>query len=154
MEAIISLGEVLQYENEMLVQAFARKKKMPEEESRTLFVDLKMWLWLLGTRDASGYKFPSYPEQNIIDEYWHEFILHTVDYSRFCHHFFKHFVHHQPTPEGLYGASMALAVLDKSDFLAINKAVLARAMEEVHRALGQEVMVRWYRDLPRLYPVV
>lgn len=32
----------------------------------------------------------------LADRFWHEFILHTVDYSEFCMRHFGEFIHHQP----------------------------------------------------------
>lgn len=32
----------------------------------------------------------------IIDDYWHEFILHTKMYSEYCQTVFGRFIHHQP----------------------------------------------------------
>ncbi len=35
----------------------------------------------------------------LVDFGWHAFILHTVDYARFCERVVGHFVHHAPTDE-------------------------------------------------------
>ncbi|GGW15067.1 hypothetical protein GCM10018980_76200 [Streptomyces capoamus] len=35
----------------------------------------------------------------LVDYGWHAFILHTVDYARFCEQVVGHFVHHVPTAE-------------------------------------------------------
>jgi hypothetical protein len=43
----------------------------------------------------SGQKFVSMPSQ-VADELWHEFILYTRDYHRFCRHAFGGFLHHTP----------------------------------------------------------
>ena len=43
----------------------------------------------------SGYKFVSMPSQ-VADELWHEFILYTKEYARFCDKAFGHFMHHTP----------------------------------------------------------
>ena len=43
----------------------------------------------------SGRKFVSMPSQ-VADELWHEFILYTRQYERFCHKAFGAFLHHTP----------------------------------------------------------
>lgn len=42
-----------------------------------------------------GRKFVSMPSQ-IVDELWHEFILHTRSYEAFCRRAFGRFLHHSP----------------------------------------------------------
>ncbi|MBL8673224.1 MAG: hypothetical protein JNK11_21380 [Alphaproteobacteria bacterium] len=43
----------------------------------------------------SGRRFVSMPSQ-VVDDLWHEFILYTRDYQRFCKHAFGQFLHHTP----------------------------------------------------------
>ena len=43
----------------------------------------------------SGRKFVAMPSQ-AVDELWHEFILHTKSYDRFCRKAFGQFLHHTP----------------------------------------------------------
>ena len=43
----------------------------------------------------SGRKFVSMPSQ-VADDLWHEFILYTRHYERFCHQAFGQFMHHTP----------------------------------------------------------
>lgn len=43
----------------------------------------------------SGRKFVSMPSQ-VVDELWHEFILYTRQYERFCQKAFGRFLHHTP----------------------------------------------------------
>jgi hypothetical protein len=43
----------------------------------------------------SGRKYVSMPSQ-VVDELWHEFILYTRDYERFCRRAFGSFLHHTP----------------------------------------------------------
>lgn len=43
----------------------------------------------------SGRQFVSMPSQ-VVDDLWHEFILYTRDYQRFCNRAFGAFMHHTP----------------------------------------------------------
>lgn len=43
----------------------------------------------------SGNRFVSMPSR-IVDDLWHEFILYTLDYKRFCAKAFGRFMHHTP----------------------------------------------------------
>jgi hypothetical protein len=44
---------------------------------------------------TSGRKFVSMPSQ-VVDDLWHEFILYTQQYERFCQKAFGRFLHHTP----------------------------------------------------------
>ncbi len=43
----------------------------------------------------SGQRYVSMPSQ-VVDDLWHEFILHTRDYQAFCNKAFGQFLHHTP----------------------------------------------------------
>ena len=43
----------------------------------------------------SGRRFVAMPSQ-VVDDLWHEFILHTRSYDAFCRHAFGGFLHHTP----------------------------------------------------------
>ena len=43
----------------------------------------------------SGNRFVSMPSQ-VADDLWHEFILYTREYDRFCRRAFGGFLHHTP----------------------------------------------------------
>lgn len=150
--AVVSLAEVLVYENEPLLKAYAKKSGLALDEARELFIDLKKWLWLMGQHSSTTFRFPSYPEQAVIDLFWHEFILSTMEYTEFCHRFFGRYIHHVPTPDGVNGASLDLASRNMPEFVSRNVEVLDTAMREVYQKLGRETVVRWYRELPARYP--
>jgi hypothetical protein len=44
---------------------------------------------------ASGNKYVSMPSQ-VVDDLWHEFILYTHEYQKFCRRAFGQFMHHTP----------------------------------------------------------
>jgi hypothetical protein len=50
----------------------------------------------------SGYQHVSMPSQ-VVDDLWHEFILYTKNYQRFCQQAFGRYMHH--TPAAVLGAS-------------------------------------------------
>ncbi|QEN47586.1 glycine-rich domain-containing protein [Pseudomonas protegens] len=52
----------------------------------------------------SGQRYVSMPSQ-VVDDLWHEFILHTRDYQQFCNQAFGQFLHH--TPAAVLGQNAA-----------------------------------------------
>ena len=63
-----------------------------QHEYRKAFTELKKYLWL---SDRTGRSLPM--TSRTIDAVWHQFILFTVEYHRFCDRFFGHYMHHTPT---------------------------------------------------------
>ena len=78
------------YKFEPLVLRLKVKLKISEEESRKLFSDLMTWMYLCTVSEE-----PLSPPK-MVDEAWHNFILCTEQYAKFCHEFCGHFVHHVP----------------------------------------------------------
>lgn len=157
MEQCLSLKIVLEYQNEQLTRIFSKKKKISMEESQVLFTELKKWLWFLGQRKIGSPPFPSFPEQSIIDDYWHEFILSTMDYHDFCNKYIGRYIHHVPTPEGYiengeyFGVNVSLFDGDREKYLSKKLRILADSMKEVYEILGGDTVELWYREFPRKY---
>ncbi|MGW4950685.1 glycine-rich domain-containing protein [Streptomyces parvulus] len=64
---------------------------------------------------ASGrYPGQSLAPSQLVDYGWHAFILHTVDYARFCERVVGAFVHHVPTDEGDVTPSAARATRERT----------------------------------------
>lgn len=82
--------EVPAFEFPNLVARLENKLGLTPEEAITLFADTKRFLYLSGT--VPGRWGP--PEK--IDACWHEFILHTEEYAKFCTGYFGRFIHHHP----------------------------------------------------------
>lgn len=146
-----SLSSVLAYEHCDLVRRFARKFDLHESESADLFTDLKLWLFLVGTSDAT-YRPPAFPALQIIDEMWHEFMLYSEDYTRFCREFFGQYLHHYPTTDAerfLHDAAMAQ---DRAAEESRLQKELATLIRYVYDTIGEETAIRWFRVLPKQYP--
>ncbi|MFE8645251.1 glycine-rich domain-containing protein [Sphingomonas sp. NCPPB 2930] len=151
------LADVLAYENQRLVNMFSSKRKIDIEESRLLFGELKKWLWFLASRPSDSPPFPVFPEQGIIDEIWHEFILSTIDYHEFCNSHFGRYIHHVPTPDGVtagqekFGVETALYFTNNLEFKAKKNKLLADSMLEIANVLGLDTVRLWYEKLPNKY---
>ena len=85
-----TIAMVMAYEHPGLVERLQEKMLLSEDEAKTLFQDTKLFLFL-----CSISKKPLAPSAQI-DECWHNFILFTKDYDRFCNEHFNTFIHHRP----------------------------------------------------------
>jgi hypothetical protein len=63
------------------------------EEAESLFSEVKKYLVLAQSDDTVGWEMYSLR----VDEAWHQFILFTTQYVEFCHRFFGHYLHHNPS---------------------------------------------------------
>jgi hypothetical protein len=88
------LREVMAYENPSVIHRLVSKDGYTHDDATTIFEDVKRFLFLATTTTE-----PLAPTKRV-DDGWHAFILHTIDYMQFCNRFFGHYVHHTPNPPG------------------------------------------------------
>ncbi|MFM9946515.1 MAG: hypothetical protein ACKV1O_01125 [Saprospiraceae bacterium] len=69
-----------------IIERFAAKHSIPLEKSISVHADMIAYL---DKQDNSS------PNQ-LVDEVWHHFILHTRDYQHFCRERYGKFIHHAP----------------------------------------------------------
>lgn len=74
---------------EEVVRRFAYKKKARIRDAKALFANLSSFL-------DQAYQEASTPTSEI-DDAWHEFILHTKEYIRYCETRYGRLIHHVPT---------------------------------------------------------
>jgi hypothetical protein len=91
---LVPFDVVANYKHPHLVARLQRKCSMSHEEAEQLFLDTKQFMYLCA-------KYPGgLAPTKVIDEGWHNFILFTRDYRRFCLDFLGRFIHHEPIPPG------------------------------------------------------
>jgi len=76
-----------------LIEKFAAQRPELEAKDRQLVARALRQFFIAYL--TSGRKFVSMPSQ-VVDELWHEFILYTRQYERFCQKAFGRFLHHTP----------------------------------------------------------
>ncbi len=81
---------MLAYRNPELVSRFARKFDITHPQAKELFLDLKRFLAVC----VSSTETLAPPPQ--IDRAWHELILFTEEYAKFCAMHAGQFIHHRP----------------------------------------------------------
>lgn len=88
------LNHVMAYRFQPLISRLVEKKGIPRGEAEGLYTDMLRFLFLCGT--VSKVLAPS----ERIDLAWHEFLLFTKEYHRFCQRMFGFFIHHNPRESG------------------------------------------------------
>lgn len=84
---------VMCYEFPALIDRVIDKEGWSEVAAQELFLDLKGFLYLCGTKQQDAAHL-SPPE--VVDTIWHHYILHTKEYAKFCEDHFQAFIHHTP----------------------------------------------------------
>ncbi len=87
---------LMAYEHPELILRLEQKLEISAEKALSLFEDTKRFLYLCGAFPDGRWG----PSQSI-DRGWHEFIVYTRDYIKFCEDFFGRYIHHCPnSPNG------------------------------------------------------
>jgi hypothetical protein len=88
------------YRNENLMRLFQTRLFMKDPETAFFnFKELKKLLfiiYLVQEQKIGVEHFDIFDQMGELDEMWHQFILMTVDYERFCLDVFGVFIHHDP----------------------------------------------------------
>lgn len=148
---ISTLEEVLNYKNDSLVLYFAKEYSLTTKESRKLFDDLKMWLWVCANRTDKAYPINIFNDLRVLDVYWHTFLLFTEDYLSFCNEYFGFIVYHKPEPHIESIKQLNKVKSGSKSFVTNNINLLKPSMIEVNNLLGPKILKRWYQDLPEKY---
>jgi hypothetical protein len=155
-----NLKRLLTYQNPEITAKFCEQFGVSEKSARVIFQDMLRFLWLTVHVDycrskspEEAHKIPDIPMLGafgIVDEMWHIFILHSVAYAEFCQDYFGFFLHHTPSP-----AVSKLQIKrhnNKKWNYNSNDEDLQSLLDYVEQKLGNEVLVRWFRDYPNKFP--
>ncbi|MDD5267693.1 MAG: hypothetical protein PHO08_11275 [Methylococcales bacterium] len=71
-----------------VIARYALQNSIEIEEATNIFVELEIFLNNAAAQRQSPTK--------IVDTAWHEFILHTKEYTEYCTNFFGKYIHHTP----------------------------------------------------------
>lgn len=140
------LERMLTYRNEDIISRFTDQFELKDETAELIFADTLRFMYLC--------QLPNIfiPDQLlIVDEMWHNFILFTKEYQKFCDTHFGRYFHHLPASKSEKEAARKAMLADpekaKQDFGKKLSYVVSSAYDH----LGQETVVRWFREYPIIY---
>lgn len=134
-----SLEEILSYFHPGVIHRYCDESGATLAQGEEVFQQMLKWLYLCYRHAVEGredFVCSMHPEILEIDEMWHCFVLHTIDYANFCEEHFGFFLHHVPTNDGV-----GPVVSDEE--LAIE---LTAFYGFVHEVLGEETLRAWYEE--------
>jgi hypothetical protein len=121
-----------------IVKRFLKVYDIPAEDAHALLVDVKQLLWISHKRRHELQReTPILYQQYAMDEMWHNFILFTKEYTKYCESLYGHYLHHTP----------AVGEDDES----ISEDLLRENLLYIEKHLGLEVVNRWYIEWPEKY---
>jgi hypothetical protein len=94
--------EALDYQAPFLIEKLVKDRFLDtSDEAFALFTEVKRYLVLAHVDQTKTWKMHSL----CVDEVWHQFVLFTAEYSRFCSKYFGHYRHHFPSNSPAAGDS-------------------------------------------------
>ncbi|MFT6036401.1 MAG: hypothetical protein ACI9XJ_001983, partial [Marivirga sp.] len=148
-----SLEDALDFANgEVVIDGFMNRYDVSKEEAHAIFNETKKWLWLAAKASEEEKLSLSIDKPLlIIDEMWHNFILHTKQYQRYCMDKFKRFIHHEPTPSADKAKYQEALASNPSLEIQKWKEKYQKQLSYIYDNLGPETVIKWYEEIPTKY---
>jgi len=140
------LKQILAYSNEDVLSRFTDQFTITEEEAEDLFRETRKFLYLC---QLPGIFIPD--ELLILDEMWHNFILFTKEYHRFCEEHFGRYFHHLPATKKEKEIQRTKNELDPEGAKAEFQVKLSHIMGHVYDEFGAETLIKWFKIYPIKY---
>lgn len=144
------LQAILAYKNEDIISRFVDMFEVDEDEdedeAEDIFTETKKFLYVC---QIPGLFIPD--ELLIIDEMWHNFILFTKEYHRFCNQHFGYFFHHLPASKAEKEQQKLLSTAEPEKIKEEFNEKLNFIMGHVYDHLGQETLIKWFQEYPVKY---
>jgi hypothetical protein len=152
-ENIRPLEEVLQYQNENVPHRFLKHFDVTPEFAEEIFHETKKWLWMcsvayeLKRLEKIDFIIGIIRGLPLIDQMWHNFILHTEAYEEFCEKYFGAYVHHVPTTKKADEYKQQFSDQHVSEMKTFYK----NQYSLTYDLLGEETCVKWYKEWAEKY---
>jgi len=142
----LSDPDYIAYRNEDVLFRFSNMYDMSSDVVSDLFQETKKFIAIAVNPNV-------YINEDllIIDEMWHNFILFTPVYAKFCERFFGRFVHHIPTSKKTREAHWMLVEEDpesaRKEFMEREE----RLINAVYELCGEDTVLKWFQEYPEKY---
>lgn len=134
-----TLDKVLTYSHPGVIRRFCDEQHVSYERGEEVFQETLKWLYLCyryAKEEPQGFVCSMHREILLLDEMWHCFVLHTIDYADFCEEHFGFFLHHVPNNDGE-------SPVPSDEELAAELTAFYGFVDEV---LGEETLRAWYEE--------
>jgi hypothetical protein len=139
-------------EDLVIIQGFMERYSVNRDEALEILKETKKWLWLASEniKEKKGFRMFIDNSLIIIDEMWHNFILHTRLYQKFCNEKLNLFIHHEPTPpkERVVGFD---SEDEKQKYQKQQEEKLTEQLSYIYDKLGADTVSKWYEEFPERF---
>lgn len=140
------LENLLYYKHPVVIKRFQKNHPLHAAQAEDLFEQLLKYLWLCRKYEQDKHLHPNdqelqfkpliHEEMQPIDWMWHEFILITQDYERFCQEYFGVFIHHIPQEMLIEDNSSEQDLIDQLNLF----------LTYIATQLGEETLMKWFHE--------
>nr|WP_315028096.1 hypothetical protein [uncultured Chryseobacterium sp.] len=144
--SLLSEPAYIQYTDENILFRFSNLYDLPEDEITDLFQETKKFIAICTEPDIYVND-----DMLIIDEMWHNFILFTPVYAKFCTTFFQRFIHHIPLSKK---EKTQFLIQEKEDPEKARKTYMEREeklISSIYELCGEETVIKWFHEYPEKY---
>ena len=147
------LETALEFENDhLIIDGFMKRYNVDLEEAASILQETKKWLWIAAkASDEEKFSLSIEKPLAVIDEMWHNFILHTRQYHKYCMDKFKRFIHHDPTPSSEKVKFQQRVAENPTEEVKKWKDRYQQQLSYIYDHLGPETVIKWYEELPSKY---
>lgn len=140
------LERILAYSNEDVISRFTDMYELPEEEAGDIFNETKKFLYICR---MPGIFIPD--DLLIVDEMWHNFILFTKEYQRFCNEYFGSYIHHLPASKKEKELQRQKSSEDAENANKEFNEKLSVMLNTAYDVLGEDTVIKWFKVYPEQY---
>lgn len=138
--------------DEVVISGFMDRYDVTKEEAGEIFQETKKFLTLAAElQESEGISLFIDQPLLIIDEMWHNFILHTKQYFQFCFSRFNKFLHHVPTSRSQKKEIELQFKKNPSQLIEEAKIKLEQQYSFIYDKYGSETLLKWYEEWPSKY---
>ena len=147
------LKEALEFENDhLIIDGFMKRYDVEKEEAANILQETKKWLWIAAkASEEETFSLSIERPLAVIDEMWHNFILHTRQYHKYCMDKFKKFIHHEPTPSSEKEKFQQRIAKNPTEEVRKWQERYQQQLSYIYDNLGPETVIKWYEELPSKY---
>lgn len=139
-------------DEQLIIEAFMSRYKVDYCEAEDIFNETKKWLWL-AAKSSEQSEFNLFIDKHlmIIDEMWHNFILHTKQYYKYCFGNFNRIIHHVPTPSKSKQLVNKDRLTNHEAELSKNREKTRKQFDFIYDNLGPDTLLKWYEEMAEKY---
>jgi hypothetical protein len=149
-----------EYKNIDVLFRFSKLYDIPEDDIEELFEETKKWLYAVSInselykKGEVDFHIAINDDLLMLDEMWHNFILFSADYKKFCEKYFGVFIYHQPMTFKEAEKNNAKEYQDFDKVQKKRKEFFKKQYAFIYDLLGEETLVKWHKNWPVKYSVI